>query len=329
MRTLGPDNSQPLVSVIVIFLNAEKFIVEAIQSILGQTYDNWELLLVDDGSTDASTQIALGYAERYPGKVRYLKHPGHQNRGMSASRNLGISHAKGEYTAFLDADDKWFAYKLEQQVAILSSHPEAGMVYGRTLYWRSWTGDPADIHRDSVPDLGIQVNKLFEPPTLLTLLYPLGSATPPSLSNLLLRRGAVERAGGFEEDFRGMYEDQAFLSKTYLTESVFVASESECWDKYRQHSDSCFGVTERAGQHQSARLFFLNWLEQHLSERGVENAEIWKLLSEEQLIAGMRAHVQKREGKQVMRDLLVLLRHHPQAFARYYRKVKLRAQLRR
>src|SRR5215211_5603498 len=98
----GKMSSKPRVSAIIIFLNAEKFIEEAIESVFGQTYDDWELLLVDDGSTDYSTQIALRYAEHYPEKVRYLEHPGHENRGMSAARNLGLSHARGEYVAFLD-----------------------------------------------------------------------------------------------------------------------------------------------------------------------------------------------------------------------------------
>src|SRR5438105_1562536 len=100
-------SSKPLVSAITIFLNEEKFLQEAIASVFAQTYDNWELLLVDDGSTDASTEIALRYAKQYPEKVRYVEHRGHQNRGMSAARNLGIRNAKGQYIAFLDADDVW------------------------------------------------------------------------------------------------------------------------------------------------------------------------------------------------------------------------------
>src|SRR5919198_1004258 len=108
-------NDGPLVSAIIIFLNAERFIQEAIESVFAQTYDAWELLLVDDGSTDGSTAIARRYAEQHPGKVRYLEHNGHQNRGKSASRNLAIRNCTGEYIAFLDADDVWLPRKLEQQ----------------------------------------------------------------------------------------------------------------------------------------------------------------------------------------------------------------------
>src|SRR5262245_53982480 len=91
---------KPLVTAITIFLNEERFFEEAIQSVFNQTYDRWELLLVDDGSTDGSTQIARRCAERFPDKVRLLEHPRHENRGMSASRNLGLEYARGEFVAF-------------------------------------------------------------------------------------------------------------------------------------------------------------------------------------------------------------------------------------
>src|SRR6266508_1759684 len=101
--------NQPLVSVVIIFWNADRFLREAIESVFAQAHTKWELLLVDDGSTDRSTEIARTYAHRYPGTVHYFEHHDHQNRGMSASRNLGIRNAQGKYIAFLDADDVWFS----------------------------------------------------------------------------------------------------------------------------------------------------------------------------------------------------------------------------
>ena len=123
-------SNRTLVSVVIIFLNAERFIQEAIESVFSQTHPVWELLLVDDGSSDRSTAIACRWAEKYPERVRYLEHSGHANRGMSASRNLGIHHVRGEYIAFLDADDVWFSNILEEQVNILEAHSDAAMVYG-------------------------------------------------------------------------------------------------------------------------------------------------------------------------------------------------------
>jgi glycosyltransferase involved in cell wall biosynthesis len=277
-------SNKPLVSCIITFLNAERFFREAIESVLAQTHDNLELLLVDDGSTDESTQVALRYSELFPEKVRCLEHTGHENRGAAASRNLGMAEARGEYIALLDADDVWLAHKLEEQVSILDSHPEAGMVYGQSQYWHSWTTQPEDAHRDYVPKLGVQTDTLFEPPTLSRLVYPLGNAAVPCPSDLLLRREAVERVGGFEVAFRGMYQlydDQTFLAKVYLNEPVFVAG--RCWDRYRRHPDQCMAVVHEAGQEQSVRLAFFRWLAEYFYAQGVGDPELWKLLQEKQL----------------------------------------------
>jgi len=136
-------SAPPLVSVVTIFLNGERFLDEAIQSVFVQRYPRWELLLVDDGSSDGSSAIGRGYAQREPARVRYFEHPGHRNLGMSASRNLGLHHARGEYLALLDADDVWLPEKLERQVAILEAHPEVALLYGAPLYWFGWTGRAA------------------------------------------------------------------------------------------------------------------------------------------------------------------------------------------
>lgn len=272
--------SSPLVSVVIIFFNSEKFIEEAIESVFAQTYGNWELLLVDDGSSDRSTKIALRYAQQYPQKVCYLEHEAHQNRGMSATRNLGIRHAKGEYIALLDSDDVWLPHKLEQQVAILEAQPEAAIVYGPSQKWYSWTDNPEDAQRDVLYNLGVQPNCLIKPPTLLALCLKQKVITPCP-SNILFRREMIERTGGFEESFQGiyqLYEDQAFLSKVHLKESVFVAS--ECWDKYRKHPDSCVSLVTKAGQSNSVRIFFLNWLEQYLSDQDVKGSEVWQALQQ-------------------------------------------------
>src|SRR5215207_10417359 len=98
-------NKAPTVSVIMIFFNLETFLKEAIESVRAQTYEDWELLLIDDGSIDGSSSIALDFAKLDQKKVRYFEHSDHTNRGMSASRNLGIANAKGTYITFLDGDD--------------------------------------------------------------------------------------------------------------------------------------------------------------------------------------------------------------------------------
>jgi glycosyltransferase involved in cell wall biosynthesis len=219
--------NQPLVSVVIIFLNAGEFLEEAIKSVFSQTYDHWELLLVDDGSTDGSTDIALGYAAGSPNRIRYLEHENHENRGMSASRNLGIRNTRGKYFALLDADDIWLPHKLEHQVDILESHPEAAMVYGPGLFWRSWAGESIEAHDDSTQELIVRTDRLFMPPALLENFLAHEGATPCP-SSALVRRITTERVGEFEEAFRGMYEDQVFFSKVCLQAPIFVSSECNC-----------------------------------------------------------------------------------------------------
>lgn len=273
-------SSNLLVSCIIIFFNAEEFFEEAIESVFSQTYNNWELILADDGSTDSSTVLAQQYAQKYPDKVRYIEHDNHQNRGMSATRNLGILHAKGQYITFLDADDVWLPHKLEQQVANMESHPEAGMVYGKAIYWYSWSNKPEDRQRDFVPKLPLTPENLYKPPTLLLHNHPLAKdAGAPAPSELMLRREIVEQVDGFEESFTGkyqFYEDQCFLSKIYLTTPVFISN--QIWIKYRLHSKSCSAKVTASGQDKLVRLHFFNWLEKYLLARGVNDTQIWKAL---------------------------------------------------
>jgi glycosyltransferase involved in cell wall biosynthesis len=264
-------HENPLVSAVIIFLNTERFLAEAIESVRGQTYLHWELLLVDDGSSDGSTAIARGYAARFPDQIRYLEHPHHENRGMSAARNLGIHRAAGRYVAFLDADDVWLPRKLTEQVEILEAHPEAAMLYGNTEYWFDWSGSAEDASANFVPDLGVRPNMTYQPPALLPL-FLMGKAAVPCTCSIIVRRDALLGVGGFEESFRGMYEDQAFYAKASLKLPIFVSS--NCWDKYRQHPASACSTTEREGKAQASRVRFLDWLAHYLDTNEVNNPAV-------------------------------------------------------
>jgi glycosyltransferase involved in cell wall biosynthesis len=239
--------------------------------VYAQTYQAWELFLVDDGSTDESVRLARAVSESNPQKVRYLQHEGHGNLGQAASRNAAIRQARGDYLAFLDADDVWLPSKLERQVALLESLPRAAMVFGASEYWHSWTGVAGDSTRDHVPHAGIQTDTLFEPPTLLTVLYPLGEGTPPPPSDLLVRKTTAEAIGGFEQSLPGVFEDQAFLAKMYLNHPIYVSG--ELWDRYRIHEDSCVASSHKSGEYQSDRRQFLTWLESYLRQQGYRNPQ--------------------------------------------------------
>jgi SAM-dependent methyltransferase len=263
----------PLVSGIIVFLDEERFLDEAIESVFEQSYPAWELLLVDDGSTDRGTEIARDWAARHPERVRYLEHEGHQNRGMSASRNLGIREARGEYVAWLDGDDVWLPRKLEQQVEILERHPEAAMVYGPLHVWYGWTGRPADAVRDFVQPLGFSAGTLIEPPRLLTAFLRDDLHTP---GGEMVRRAVLESVGGFDASFRGMYEDGVVHAKICLDHAVFASG--TCWYRYRQHPDSCCNVSIAAGTDREARRRYLTWLDDHLEAEGRAGGEVGRLV---------------------------------------------------
>jgi glycosyltransferase involved in cell wall biosynthesis len=267
----------PLVSTIIIFFNEERFLSEAIESVFAQSYSNWELLLVDDGSTDASTRIARRYSEQQGQRVRYLEHSAHANRGMSASRNLGIQQAKGEYIALLDADDVWLPHKLETQLAIIEKETAAGMVYGATELWWSWTGKREDFSRDVKQAVGVAANTLINPPKLL-MLYLARKAITPCPSDVLVRRETVTTVGGFVDSFPGMYEDQVFFAKVTLQFPVFVSG--ECWSRHRQHPDSSTSVWRRTGEYYSAEpnIAFLEWARSYLHSRGMKDPTIERIL---------------------------------------------------
>jgi len=269
----------PFVSIIIIFLNAEVFLQEAIESVYAQTYRNWELLLIDDGSTDRSAQIARRHVAQNPACIYYLEHPGRQNRGMSASRNLGIRQARGDFIAFLDADDVWLPAKLEHQVSVIKDRPEIGMLYGNTLYWHSWSEASDALKTDYLPRLGLPTDTIIEPPGLLPL-FLIGKTAVPCICSILVKKEVLDRVGGFEESFRGPYEDQVLYAKICLNVPVFVSG--DCWEKYRQYPHSDRSSVMSNDKPYTDRLLFLNWLENYIGERKICTREIQQALRKEQ-----------------------------------------------
>ena len=242
----------PRVTVVVIVRDGERFLGEALESIAAQHYSDWETVVVDDGSRDGSRAVAEAFASRMPGRFRVAMHEAGANLGMSASRNLGISLARGEFVTFLDHDDAMLPEKLARQVALLDAHAEVSAVIGPNLRWNSWLpGAPGDEPQD----LGIVGASVVDPPGLLPFFLARTSATPQAP---MVRRDAIRAVGGFDDSFRGMYEDQVFLAKLFLGHRVLVVD--EVWQKYRQHDDSCVRRAHRERSHLRDRARFLRWL---------------------------------------------------------------------
>lgn len=273
-----PDRSlkttRPLVSIIIPFWNTEDFLQEAIDSVTAQTYTNWELLLVDDGSTDHSVDIASRCVEQNPERVRRLQHDNHSNRGVSASRNLGLRHAAGEYACFLDADDVFLPHKLEKELATFKSNPTAVVVCGAFQYWYSWTGNERDARRNFIVTLGVEAERLYQPPKLLLHNLRAGGRKPGT-SSIMFRRDSL-LVDVCDESFVGLGDDQVFWAKLSLLLPVYVTD--ECLFKYRQHPDSFCAVAMRGGEDFTAWKRFLGWLEQYLISEKIDQPQIWKAL---------------------------------------------------
>ncbi len=263
----------PKVSAIIIFLNEERYLHEAIESVLAQSYSSWELLLIDDGSTDGSTEIARLYAQQHPKKIRYLEHIGHKNRGKSASRNLGVMHSNGEYIALLDADDVWLPHKLERQIAILEKYPEADLVYGPWQAWYSWNEN--EKRKDHLVNMNVAPDRLFSPPELVNIWLRHETRIPGHCTTMV-RRSIYQELGGYEESFRDIFEDLAFLVKVGLKSTIYVSS--ECLSRYRQHCDSTCQVYGKEGRLEQAQLAYFEWLEVNLEPVKLQYREVWSSL---------------------------------------------------
>jgi hypothetical protein len=239
----------PAVTCVLIFLDGARFIDEAIRSVVAQGADvDWELVLVDDGSADASTAIARRWAESDPARIRYIEHVGHANLGMSASRNAGVAAARGEYIGFLDCDDVWLQSALSHGLRVFAAHPAADVVIAGTWRWHGWTGDPADLSRDHVMSLpDATPHTVIEPPALLAAMYANpGAWRIPAMCSVLTTRRGLLRIGGLDDQFRGLYEDQVLYAKIALHLRAVI--DPRPMALYRQHDASACQVAIDAGE---------------------------------------------------------------------------------
>lgn len=192
--------ARPRVSVVIPCFNGERFIRGSLDSVLGQTLDDLDVIVVDDGSTDDSVRVAEGYSG--DGRVRLLRHS--FNRGIPAARNTGVRSASAQYVAFLDQDDRWASDKLELQVAMLDAAPPGvGMVFSDVLMvdeeGRSWGLAQAEHMPRGVDALSKEG---------LLRAYFLHNFI--ALISVLVRRECFDEVGLFDESIGGGMDDYEF-----------------------------------------------------------------------------------------------------------------------
>ena len=161
--------------------NAERYIGKALESVRSQTYQNWEIIVTNDGGTDGTAQIVAEFAQRTSQLVRILEHE--QNSGLSAARNTAMRVAGGEYIAFLDADDFWLPDHLERVCAVLASG-KADLVYSGAIVFR----ETASGEMELLPSDPIEVTKTRIDLFQRNFINPSGAA---------ITRQLMERVGGF------------------------------------------------------------------------------------------------------------------------------------
>jgi len=272
-------SSEPAVSVIMIFRDAGRFIDEAIRSVEAQTFADWELVLVDDGSTDEGPAIVAQHQARLGERVRLLRHPGGGGRGTGPSRNLGMQAARGRYLAFLDADDVYEPRRLERHVQCLERDPALGVVLSPECYWRSWQPAGSSAARDDDRIIGPAVTpgRRVEPPALIGATLLTRGAPIVSPCSMTFRAADIARLGGIPDEFTGHYEDQVLICKLLLDTPAIVVD--ECLARYRQHLASLTQANaplerQRGAPAWAARKRFLEWLGPYARSRGVVLPEL-------------------------------------------------------
>jgi glycosyltransferase involved in cell wall biosynthesis len=190
------ENPAPLVSVIIPCFNAELYLLQAIQSVVNQTYTSWQLVIVDDGSTDATQSIISELSSKLGPKLVTIRTP---NRGACSARNTGVAAAAGRYVAFLDSDDYWHSEKLKVQVEYLQGHPQLAGVGCQYSIVRNGNDESTGIV-DFKWSMAATVDWL--------LLY--GNA-PALNSVLLMKREVFKDLSGFDTDLGSHAEDLDFL----------------------------------------------------------------------------------------------------------------------
>ena len=212
--------NRPKVSTVIAAFNAERTIAETINSALAQEWENHEILVIDDGSTDRTATILEGFADRIRVKTQC-------NSGAAAARNLGARCASGKYVAFLDSDDYWVPDKLMKMVPALEANPEASLAFSEYLQI-----DDSNISRSSLCHAPSAQEMMTSLPAILT-------------STWVLPKARFDEAGGFDSEFRGGqgFEDSWLLVRLrelgrfiYFSEPLTayrVSGTIESADKYR------------------------------------------------------------------------------------------------
>ena len=225
----------PEVSVIIPCFNTGSYLAEAIDSVLAQTFDDFEIIVVDDGSTDNTRQVATSYSDP---KVRCVYQ---HNQGLSAARNTGIRYATGNFVMFLDADDLILPTKLARQTELLAANPDCGLAFCDFRYFQ-----------DGTPEVLIPHNL---EPSDADVLRKLVAGNFFAVHTALVRQSCFKKAGVFCEDLSAVEDWDLWLRMAYA--GIRFLYHSEPLALYRRRSGSM--RADRANQQRNETLALMRF----------------------------------------------------------------------
>lgn len=297
-----------LVSVVITCYNQARFLAEAIESVLAQTYPHYEIMVVDDESQDNPREVVA----RYP-QVNYVWQ---KNQDVSAARNTGLSHSQGEFQVFIDADDRFLPHAFERGVTLLKAHPECGFVTGRHVY----------IDGEGKRRPTLEERRRVERDHYYELLCANFIGCPASV---MFRRAVFETVKGFDTKFNHSGDYDLYLR---VAHAFPILCYEEAVVEYRQHGANYSLKLEKMWQYISAvlraQLAQVQGDERYEAAclRGIKYYE--QVFASEQLVAQMRAHAHARRWGRSALSACTLLRRHPHVFAAQMgRKVRRVARL--
>jgi glycosyltransferase involved in cell wall biosynthesis len=232
----------PAISVVIPTFNRARVLERAIESVLIQDFRDFELIVVDDGSTDSTREILEKVANCEGERVRCVFQ---ENRGVSSARNLGIRASSGQWVAFLDSDDEWLIHKLSLQVAFAEKNPEVSIIHGEEIWIRR----------------GIRVNPMKKHQKFGGFIFekclPLCVISP---SAVMIKKDLLIHNGGFREDYPVCEDYDLWLELTALHEVGFI--ESPLIKKYGGHDDQ-LSASLKAMDYYRLKTLCRLWTEKH------------------------------------------------------------------
>jgi len=290
------------VSVVMPVYNMERYVRQAINSVLRQTFKDYEVIIVDDGSTDRSYDICTEFTDS---RIRIIQQ---ENRGLPGARNTGVEVSRGQYIAFLDPDDMWLPKKLEKHVAHLDSHPEIGISFSYSAFINE-KGDPTGLYQ--LPRYeGITQRHLF-------CSNPVGNG-----SNAVVRRAALDSSAKmgvglpeakrpFDEELQQV-EDLELWNRIILLSSWEIEGIPEVLTLYRLRDSS---LSRNIGVHKRYYEFALDKIRGY-APLLVAKYQYTAMAHFQWYVA--RIALQHRDGKQAIRHCAFALRANPMAQQLHY-----------